>query len=529
MLDAVEIERRVQEFMRDKAIPGLALTIVNRGEIAYAGGFGVTSVEDGGIPVTPATLFLIASVSKMLVGTAVMQLVEAGRLSLDAPVKTYLPAVRFSVPGMEERITLRHLLSHTSGLCTFRGDFASHEPDGIERFVRDALPSYPLLLPPETAWLYSNAGYMLVAHIAATVAGSSIYDLMRELVFEPMEMTRTTFDPLVALTYPLAQPHARDAAGRVAVEHRFVQNTAVDPAGGAFSTAEDLARVALMYLSQGSYRGRRILAPETIGQMWTPLVKLWTLRDEGYGLAFATETYKGVSLVRHNGGGRASYGSCFYLAPSRGQGVIALANWPGFMGLVHQIFDLIFELPATVTAPPPIQSDHGAWPLYEGTYLGHMTGLVQIRIAGDELMLTRNGKEFTLQPLHPQQYVGEARDGDRSSVGFPGDAGKPASVIVVDDGPCERIAPLATVAPNPALWSSFAGTYRLPEAALVNDATFTIALEGEHLMLTWRGTMVPCVALDATHFACDFGQIAFIAAPDGPQLELWRTMTARRV
>lgn len=232
MTETDEIERRVCEHVRDKGIPGLALAIVERDKIAYAGGFGVTSVGDEALPVSPRTLFLIASVSKVLVGTAVMRLVEAGHLRLDAPVSAYLPDFRFSVSGMEHQITLRHLLSHTSGLCTFRGDFSSQEADGIERFVNEALPTYPLLLPPGIAWLYSNAGFALLAQIAATASATPFYHLMRELVFEPLEMTRTTFDPLVAMTYPLAQSHRRDGNEQLAVEHRFVQNTAVDPAGG---------------------------------------------------------------------------------------------------------------------------------------------------------------------------------------------------------------------------------------------------------------------------------------------------------
>jgi CubicO group peptidase (beta-lactamase class C family) len=531
MLDTAKIERLVTAYLREKAIPGLGLAIVEGDEIVYMGGFGVTSVEDGAVPVTPRTLFLIASVTKMLVGTAVMRLVEAGRLSLDAPVSAYLPAFRFSVPGMAEQITLRHLLSHTSGLCTFRGDFSSHEADGIERFAREVLPSYPLLLTPGVAWLYSNAGYALVAHIAATVTATHFYDLMRELVFEPLEMSRTTFDPLVALTYPLAQSHRRDADDRLVVEHRFVRNTAVDPAGGAFSMVEELAHVAGMYLAGGTFRGRRILAAETIERMWTPIVSLWTEHEEGYGLAFATETFKGLPLVRHNGGGRGSYGSCFYLAPSRGRGVIALTNWPALLPLVRQVFDVVFELPepvAPATPRPALSVDRDGGSRYTGSFLGHLTGLVEIRRVGEDLVLSRNRKDFVIEQLGPQHFMGQAADGERISVGFPGDEHAPATYIVVDDGPCERIAPPAPIPPDLALWSTFAGTYRLPDCALVNEPSFTVTLADDHLALTWRGATVPCLGLDATHFACDFGQLAFLPSAAGPQLELWRTMVARR-
>ncbi|HEY7092156.1 MAG TPA: serine hydrolase domain-containing protein, partial [Ktedonobacterales bacterium] len=239
-LDTQHLETRVQQWIDEKQIPGLALALVSEQETVYARGFGATSVEDDSTAVTPQTVFLIASVTKMLVGTALLRLVESGQLALDATVTQYLPDFHFSGAGEEKRITIRHLLSHTSGLCTFRGDFSSHEPDGLERFVREALPSYPLLLPPGVAWLYSNAGFALLAYIAEIVTGTAFRDLMTELVFEPLGMRRTTFDPLVAMTYPMAQSHVADSDGRLHVEHRFIQNTAIDAAGGLWSTVDDL-------------------------------------------------------------------------------------------------------------------------------------------------------------------------------------------------------------------------------------------------------------------------------------------------
>ena len=529
-LDTQDLETRVQRWMDEKRIPGLALALVSEQETAYTHGFGVTSVEDGATAVTLETVFLIASVTKMLVGTALMRLVESGQLTLDAPITTYLPDFHFTVAdGAEEHITLRQLLSHTSGLCTFRGDFSSSEADGLTRFVREALPSYPSLLPPGIAWLYSNAGFALLAYIAETVTGRAFRDLMAELVFDLLEMRRTTFDPLVAMTYPMAQSHVIDPDGHLHLEHRFIQNTAIDASSGLWSTAEDLAHVAQMYLNHGSFHGQRILSPETIREMQTPLVRLWTLRNEGYGLAFATEEYKGVSLVRHNGGGRGSYGACFYLAPGEHVGVIALANRPGFIGLLHEIFDMLFDPPGSIPRQPVASPDRAASRRFAGTYLGHLTGLVTIGLVSDQLILTRNGKEFTLRQMSGNTFVGEAADGEQIAVGFPGPASGEAPNVVLDDDPCQRVAEPPAIPPNPALWQTFVGTYRLPEAALVNDGTFAISLANDVLCLTWKETTVPCIPLEGNQFACDFGLISFTAATEGPLLEIWRTMTAKRI
>jgi CubicO group peptidase (beta-lactamase class C family) len=528
-LDTQHLGTRVQRWMDEKQIPGLALALVSEQETIYAHGFGVTSVEDGATAVTPQTVFLIASVTKMLVGTALLRLVESGQLALDAPVTTYLPDFHFSRAGEEERVTIRYLLSHTSGLCTFRGDFSSHEPDGLTRFVREALPSYPLLLPPGVAWLYSNAGFALLAYIAETVTGKAFRDLMAELVFDPLETLRTTFDPFVAMTYPMAQSHVIDSDGHLHVEHRFIQNTAIDASSGLWSTVDDLAHVAQMYLNHGSFRSKRILLPETIRDMQTPLVRLWTLRNEGYGLAFATEEQKGLSLVRHNGGGRGSYGACFYLAPSMSIGVIALANRPGFMGLLHEIFDMLFDSPGSVPRQPVASPDRAAWRWFVGSYLGHLTGLVTIGLVSEQLILTRNGKEFTLHQMDQHEFIGEAADGEQIAVGFPGLESDEASYVVVDDGPCQRVATPPVIPPNLLLWQAFVGTYRLPEAALVNDDTFVVSLSNGNIFLTWKGTTVPCIPLEGAQFACDFGLIRFTAATEGPLFEIWRTMTARRI
>jgi len=527
-LDMQRLEMRVQQWIDEKQIPGLALALVSEQETIYAHGFGVTGIEDGATTVTPQTVFLIASVTKMLVGTALLRLVESGRLTLDAPIKTYLPQFHFSMVGIEEHITLRRLLSHTSGLCTFRGDFSSHEPSGLAQFVREALPSYPLLLPSNVAWLYSNTGFALLAYIAETVTGNAFYDLMVELVIDPLTMLRTTFDRLIAMTYPMAQSHMVDPDGRLRAEHRFVQNTVMDAAGGLWSTVDDLAHVAQMYLNHGSFRGRRILSPETISEMHTPSVRLWTLRNEGYGLAFATEDYKGIQLVRHNGGGRGSYGASFYLAPDQEMGIIALANRPGFIGLIYEIFDMIFDPPASMSRQPMALPDRTAWQRLVGAYLGHLTGLVAIRMVSDQLILARNGKEFTLQQMAANEFVGEAADGERIAIGFPRQKSDEASYVVVDDGPCQRVT-LPTPTPNPSLWQDFVGTYRLPEAALVRDDTFIVSLANGVLYLTWKGATVPCIPLEGNQFACDFGLISFRTLSEGPLLEVWRTMTARRV
>ena len=126
--------------MAEARVPGLAIALVRAGAVAEARGFGVTSVEDGGLPVTPQTLFQIGSTTKPLTGTMVVRLVAAGLLELDRPVSAYLPTLRLAEPGAAERVTLRMLLSHTAGLpwdqITPTRLHGRRDPAGLADYVR---------------------------------------------------------------------------------------------------------------------------------------------------------------------------------------------------------------------------------------------------------------------------------------------------------------------------------------------------------------------------------------------------------
>ncbi len=116
MLNLYKLEQRIEQGMQKGHVPGLALAIVKDQEVIYARGFGVTSVEDGGAPITPQTLFRIGSTTKPMTGTAIMRLVEAGKLDLDRPVKEYIDWLTLSEEDVAGRVTLRMLMSHTAGL-----------------------------------------------------------------------------------------------------------------------------------------------------------------------------------------------------------------------------------------------------------------------------------------------------------------------------------------------------------------------------------------------------------------------------
>jgi CubicO group peptidase (beta-lactamase class C family) len=161
MFNWYALEQRIKDQMCKAHVPGLALAIVQGSQIIYARGFGVTSVEDGALPVTPQTLFRIGSTTKALTGTAVMRLVDQGLLDLDRSIKEYLPWLSLSEEGAVDQVTLRLLLSHTAGLPPLGDEHGRRDPAAMEAYVREEVPRLPIIYRPGSVWAYSNPSITL--------------------------------------------------------------------------------------------------------------------------------------------------------------------------------------------------------------------------------------------------------------------------------------------------------------------------------------------------------------------------------
>lgn len=299
-----QLDDCIEEHMNQANVPAVAFAVVNKEEILYARGFGLTSVEEGGVPVSPRTLFRIGSVTKPLVGTAVMRLVENGQLDLDQPLKAYIEWLRFSEPHAEEHITLRMLLSHTSGLPSDSRS-GSADADGLDRYVREHLPHYFFVAPPGRLYSYANAGFSLIGYITQVVTSKRFPDLMQELVF----------DPLVAMTYPLALPHIL-SGDQLHVLHHVSYGQSIAPAGGAYSTVVDLAHFAMMHLQHGRFHDEQLLLSSSILQMQTQQAVRYLTHPAGYGLSFELMAYKGVLCIGHSGS-FSTFGSQLLLFPEK--------------------------------------------------------------------------------------------------------------------------------------------------------------------------------------------------------------------
>lgn len=412
MLTIYELENQIRTAMRQTHVPGLAIAVVYEGHIFYAKGFGVTNARDDALDVKPETLFRMGSVTKPLTATMIMTLVQQGKLDLDKPVADYVDWLRLGIKGEEKQITLRMLLSHTAGIpngLSYTGsrDYHALKAEIINTFsaALDDDERQPLVVPPGTAYYYSNLGINLAGYIAESVMDAPYTELMQRTVFQPLEMWRTTFDPNQAMTYPLALPHILSETERLYVMRPFIDNTAHYPCGFAMSNVVDLAQFVLMHMDTGVHQ---ILNQAALREMHTPITYRYTPNRAGYGLGFRSYDYKGLRLVGHNGA-IGKYGAWLWMCQEVGLGVVMMCNrapqfWVAADEILTAVFDDMLDLPKTYETAPGFIPDKTTWTQYTGTFLGDAVGLVHLNVVDDDLQITLNGQTHTLQPAQAGVY-----------------------------------------------------------------------------------------------------------------------------
>ena len=188
--DFEEMDAFVQSHMQDRGIPGVAVTVIRGDQVVHQRGFGVA--DPSGRPVTPQTLFRIGSNSKSFTALAIMQLVEQGRVDLDAPAQRYLPWFRLADAEASAQITVAQLLYHTSGIPgSALYDSFTDRSLTLEQYVRD-LSSIRTNRPVGSSYEYSNANYNVAGLIVEAVSGQSYSSFVKQHIFDPLQMTRST-------------------------------------------------------------------------------------------------------------------------------------------------------------------------------------------------------------------------------------------------------------------------------------------------------------------------------------------------
>lgn len=317
------IRSYLNETLRKEKIAGMAVAITDRKQILFAEGFGVESIERPEVKVTENSLFRIASITKVITGLTILSLVEEGKLSLTEPVKKVLPWLSLRNKETEERVTLGHLLSHTAGLPAEYTPDGPREESALEPSLKAGLKDLDLLFPLGEGYCYSNWGIRLASLVAETVTGQKFTQLAHQRVIDPLGMDMTTFDLHIAATYPICLAHTEEN-GEYKVFHRIQENAARQAAGGLFSNATDLCRLARCLLNEGvGDGGTRIVQKASVDEM-----KILRGRPEefdGYGITLFQHTW-GDKQVFFHPGSAPPYATSIVIHPDSGLGVITLMN-----------------------------------------------------------------------------------------------------------------------------------------------------------------------------------------------------------
>lgn len=347
-----KLEPFVQHVVASFGLPGLALGIVKSGELVYTQGFGVRSL-DTQEPVTPRSLFHLASISKPFVATAIIQLVEQGKLALDAPIATYLPYFRLK-DAPDKEITVQQMLSHTSGMPD-EDEFQWHAPEddeeALERYVR-SLADEALIAAPGAKYAYSNIAFEVLGDVIAKVSGQPFETYVKAHVLEPLEMHTSTFlrhevSPDLAVTPHFGAP-LRVLAGA------YPYHRAHAPSSTLHSSVEEMGQWAITNLNPGRFKGKQIVQAESYNQLWHPYMQtgeeIWT---EAVGLGWFFGTYRGHPVI-HHGGSDPGFGAELVFVPAEDAAVVVLANanMAAIGSVTDAALDLLLGLEPQTPKPP---------------------------------------------------------------------------------------------------------------------------------------------------------------------------------
>jgi CubicO group peptidase (beta-lactamase class C family) len=306
--------------MKEYGVPGVALGVIDEGTTTIRG-LGITNVEDS-IPVTAHTVFPIASISKTFAATAMMRLVEQGKVDLRAPVRTYLPDFRVRDEAASRDVTVWHLLTHLGG---WEGQVSG--PDRgtatLEHFVATTLPDVMQVAPPGKAWSYNNAGFSIAGRVIEVVTGTSINRAIRDLVFRPLglEHAGTTAGDFIVNRF--AAGHST-RNGTTTLQRPFTPSSSVT-AGGVGLCMTDLLAYARFHMGDGTAAsGERVLKRESLELMRTPQAhKQGT--DDDIGLAWHIRRVGPVRTYSH-GGTLGGHILLLELVPERSFAIAILTN-----------------------------------------------------------------------------------------------------------------------------------------------------------------------------------------------------------
>jgi len=396
---ASDIAAHIETELKAARVPGAAVAIV-AGDERLARGYGIAAA-DTGVPVDANTVVHIGSLTKLFTALAVIRALESRDLSADAAVGAY-------VRGLHERTaraTFHHLLSQTSGLR----DRAGNDGPSVETALGDAareLGPADFLLPPGTVFSYSNLGYSLAGAALEGLHQRPYADAMRELLFQPLGMTRSTIRLPVAIAGAHAVGHRLDG-DKPTVVRPIANDTRIWPAGYMWSSANDMSRALFALIHHGRIDNKDVIPPSVVARAMsphTPMPNVFVGGHYGYGLMMARD--RGVMIYEH-GGTLPGFSSILRFAPQRQVGIAILSNLDNapLRRIAQSVLAKALALP---NAPPAARTDApvttGEMKDFLGQYRNRGTATLAVRDGQVSLRLDE-GPLFAVHRLEGNRFL----------------------------------------------------------------------------------------------------------------------------
>jgi CubicO group peptidase (beta-lactamase class C family) len=384
------LDKWIRAQMEYRDLPGLAVAVVYDQDLVWSGYYGYADLE-AKKPVTAQTVFRIASITKTFTSTAIMILRDRGKLQLDDPVAKYLSWFTYKNRYPDgPAVTIRHLLTHTSGLpreAAFPYWTDNNFPSREE--MVEAFHNQESVFEPETKLKYSNLGMAILGEIVAVAGGEPFDRFIQKNILDPLEMNSTSVIPAGEIRNRIAVGYNRRMPDGSRKRTPFFDSKGLTSAANIASTAEDLARYASAHMRQGPVGGKQILKTSSLREMhrvqW--LNPGW---GSGWGLGFSVSK-SGDRVTFGHGGWAGSHTSNLAVSPDEKVAVVVMTNSddgvPSFFAsrILTMLAPAIKKsLPAPAPAAPP---DTAAWKKYVGRYSDPDGGITDVMVFNGKLMM----------------------------------------------------------------------------------------------------------------------------------------------
>lgn len=479
---ALRADSVFQRFDRTDA-PGCALGVYQDGKVLYARGYGMASLQNG-IALSPRSVLDVGSISKQFTAMAILLLQQEGKLSLDDPIRKYIP----EMPAYAEKVTLRRALSQTSGLRdlyvmwgqTGRA-FAGDTIDALRVITRSAEPNYE----PGARYLYTNSGWILAAQIVYRLTGKTLAQFAEERIFKPLGMYDTRYLADASMVIPnLADSYAPRPGGGFRLA-RSAYDGAIMGAGAVQTTVEDFGRWLNNY-DAATIGGRQILETMTTATTLNDGSPATSGANTAYAVGLSVGTLRGLRVISH-GGSWAGFRGHFLRFPEQRYAVATFCNFStsGPDSLTRKVAgiylgdqmqpDSAAMWTASLAAAPhrelPVESLRSLVGVWRNDERGEVR---RTRLLGDSLVAT-GGERVRLVPIAGERF----RAGSGIEISFAGAAARPQQMIVRTTGETVTFTRADTAALTPAALAEYAGDYRNEEV----EATHTWKVEKGDLVL----------------------------------------------